>query len=371
MDYSIYDAAFHSGPARRASKRERHQAVKSFSKCALAILLFILISNAVVIAVEVMILLFFPPHLAEKIVLNPYFAWSMQVLGPYLIAFPTLLLITHGMPRARYKSSKMTASEFITVFIICTGAVMVGSYISDMVSFVIQIFGGAPVVDITANLILETPVSIILLVVVIIGPLVEELIFRKVLIDRMSIYGDRLAVAVSSVMFGIFHGNLSQLFYATALGVALGYVYTKTRKVKYTALLHMLINLFGTLPSVIMLKCDQRMYEIGTKYPDGIIPSDAVADTFEVLNATVTIFSLAAIQYALALTGIILFIVLTAKGAYKFSTQCEISLPKRTVFRASFLNLGMILYILFSLATIILSLYPNILNDLLAASLTS
>ena len=48
--------------------------------------------------------------------------------------------------------------------------------------------------------------------------------FRKLIIDRMSIYGDKLAIIVSSIAFGLFHGNFYQIFYATLIGFILGYV---------------------------------------------------------------------------------------------------------------------------------------------------
>ena len=52
-----------------------------------------------------------------------------------------------------------------------------------------------------------------LVFVSIFAPMVEEFIFRKVLIDRMRVYGDTAAIVVSALMFGLFHGNFFTIFF--------------------------------------------------------------------------------------------------------------------------------------------------------------
>ena len=80
--------------------------------------------------------------------------------------------------------------------------------------------------------------------------LVEELIFRKLMLDRIRNYGEKTAIVFSAICFGLFHGNLTQFLYAFSVGLFLGYVYCKTGKVHYTMIMHALLNLFS---SMIML----------------------------------------------------------------------------------------------------------------------
>ncbi len=365
MEYRIYEATFHTGKEGHASKRVRREAVKSFSVCALSAVVFSILSSIVISVIEVALLLILGKDVAWEIFESNYFMWAMQIIGPYLIAFPVLLLMTKNLPRARYKKTKMSSGEFITVFLISTGVMVLGSFISNIISGVIEAVFEIPVTNVPAELILGTPLWIILAVVVIIGPIVEELIFRKVFIDRMSLYGDRLAIITSSIMFGLFHGNISQLVYATALGCILGYVYTKTRSVKYSAALHMLINFFGTVPAFLITDAAYKMEEISAKYPDGIIPEEAFYDNIEILKSSITVLTVSVVQYACAIAGIVLFIVLTAKRAYSVSNRCEIRLPKRTVFRAVFFNFGMIIFLFVSILTVLLSINPFLLDTLL------
>lgn len=77
-------------------------------------------------------------------------------------------------------------------------------------------------------------------------PIMEEIIFRKLLIDNMSKYGISAAILVSALLFGLYHGNLSQFFYAFGLGIIFGAVYAYSGKVIYTILLHISINLYSS-----------------------------------------------------------------------------------------------------------------------------
>ncbi len=80
----------------------------------------------------------------------------------------------------------------------------------------------------------------------IVVPLLEELLFRKLLIDSTSKYGFGASILLSGLIFGLFHGNFVQFFYATALGILFAYIYASTGKLRYTALLHMGYNLYAS-----------------------------------------------------------------------------------------------------------------------------
>ena len=80
----------------------------------------------------------------------------------------------------------------------------------------------------------------------------SELLFRKLLIDRVAGYGQGVAVVLSGVMFAFFHGNLNQFIYAFALGALLAFIYVKTGKLFYVISLHMAINFMGTFVTYLV-----------------------------------------------------------------------------------------------------------------------
>lgn len=82
--------------------------------------------------------------------------------------------------------------------------------------------------------------------VCIIAPITEEYMFRGVLMMSMSRYGVRFALIVTSVFFGLLHGNIAQTPMAVLLGLALGYIALKTGSIKYSILIHFLNNTWAT-----------------------------------------------------------------------------------------------------------------------------
>lgn len=57
-----------------------------------------------------------------------------------------------------------------------------------------------------------------------IAPVTEELLFRGGVMRTLQPYGRRFAVASTALLFGLFHGNLTQAVFAAAVGLLLGYV---------------------------------------------------------------------------------------------------------------------------------------------------
>ncbi|MDY5398349.1 MAG: CPBP family intramembrane glutamic endopeptidase [Collinsella sp.] len=95
----------------------------------------------------------------------------------------------------------------------------------------------------------EAGYSWVCLSTVAIGPIFEEVLFRGLVYSVAERgFGGYAPAILSSVLFGLWHGQPVQMIYATVIGVALGLVYMKTKNLLYPILLHMLINLYSTLP---------------------------------------------------------------------------------------------------------------------------
>ncbi|WP_442856211.1 CPBP family intramembrane glutamic endopeptidase [Butyrivibrio sp. MC2021] len=81
-----------------------------------------------------------------------------------------------------------------------------------------------------------------MIMVAVLAPIFEELVFRKLIIDRTIRYGELMSIVFSSLAFGLFHCNLYQVFYAFVLGLILGYVYVRTGNIILTIIMHMCVN---------------------------------------------------------------------------------------------------------------------------------
>ena len=74
------------------------------------------------------------------------------------------------------------------------------------------------------------------------APVVEELVFRGLILRGLEPYGKRFAIFSSAVLFGLFHGNLIQSPYAFVVGLVLGYT-AMEYSITWAMVLHMMNNL--------------------------------------------------------------------------------------------------------------------------------
>lgn len=79
--------------------------------------------------------------------------------------------------------------------------------------------------------------------------LIEEMIFRGYILGALRVHGDGLAVVLSAVLFGLFHGNVLQIPFALILGLAMGYLVVQTDSIWPAVLLHFANNLMSVLLS--------------------------------------------------------------------------------------------------------------------------
>ncbi|MGN0346196.1 MAG: lysostaphin resistance A-like protein [Lachnospiraceae bacterium] len=94
-----------------------------------------------------------------------------------------------------------------------------------------------------ANYNADIPTGLGIVLYVLVSPLVEELVFRWLLLGRIQKHlGIPLAVFTSAVFFGFYHGNILQGIYATMMGLLLALVYVWSGSLWHPVLLHTAAN---------------------------------------------------------------------------------------------------------------------------------
>ncbi len=100
------------------------------------------------------------------------------------------------------------------------------------------------------NEIYGTNAIFVIIRVVILTPLVEELIFRGLTFNRLKNYTNFWAAAlISSALFGLYHMNLAQGFYAFLYGIVMCLIYDVFRNLWATILLHFAGNTLSIILS--------------------------------------------------------------------------------------------------------------------------
>ena len=172
----------------------------------------------------------------------------------YVLGFPVFYWLTRPTPAWHLpKGRRMTARTMLLVFVACAGSAYIGNMIGLAMMAVRDLAAGSYTMNPVTDLVEEASLGMTLILTVFVAPAMEELMFRKMLVDRLIPFGQRFAVVVSGISFGLFHGNFFQFFYACALGMIFAYVYSSTGKIRYNVILHMLLNLMGgVLPMALL-----------------------------------------------------------------------------------------------------------------------
>lgn len=183
------------------------------------------------------------------IVETDWYVWAVTALSVVGVGLPSFYLTTKGIPNSRRgEKQKLKFTHFLGIFFICSAAMYLTNFFSIILTFLISLAKGENIFDLNPllDIIEGSNFALTLLYAAIVAPIVEELLFRKLLLDKLRRFGDIPAMLITGAAFGLFHMNLSQMFYATALGVIFAYVTIRTNTVKYSIFLHMMINFMGT-----------------------------------------------------------------------------------------------------------------------------
>ena len=76
----------------------------------------------------------------------------------------------------------------------------------------------------------------------VLAPVFEEYWFRGVIQSSLAPYGNGFAILVSSLCFGMAHGNIHQFCYTVIVGISLGYVRYATGSLVPTMIMHAIFN---------------------------------------------------------------------------------------------------------------------------------
>ena len=320
---------------------------KQFSKIGLVLFLGTLIIYAVQIIVSAIVKNI--PAIAE----NSNLSFIAGMLPMYIIAFPIIFLMFKKVPvQISGEKKKMKFSHIIVAFFITYAGSYLCNFASIMITTIVGIFKQSPVDNVMLEVIGSINPLVNFFIVVICAPIMEELLFRKMIIDRTSSYGEGVSVIFSGLLFGLFHGNLVQFSYAFLIGAFFGYIYIKTKNIVYPIILHMAMNFLGSFVSSLLLDASGYMDLMD------IMASDRMGVEMIPFIMAHILGLILFILYAMALmacvvAGIILFFVNLRK--FKFNAG-ENSIEKGKLFKTVILNLGVILFCAFWIVQIILQL---------------
>ncbi len=128
---------------------------------------------------------------------------------------------------------------------------------------------------------------ILLFQLVVIAPIFEEFWYRGVVMERLKPYGNGFAIFVSALLFGMTHANLQQFFYATTLGICLGYIAITTKSIVVTTVMHAIFNSISGLMLFLLAFPEVQDYMLALQRGESPEPTGMVIGYFIYMFAVV------------------------------------------------------------------------------------
>ncbi len=315
---------------------------RKFSRISLAFVICIFVTYLAVYAIQTVVyLLGFGKNLSENI----YWQWVISLLPLYLFGVPAIFLFVRKTEILPPKKKRLPIGEFLLLFLIGRFFTLAGTYISNFLIGITETFLKSPITDATSELISSTPAWLTFISAVIIAPIVEELIYRKIIIDRIYAHGEWIAILFSSIIFALAHGNLYQVAYAFLNGCILGLLYIRTGHLRYSIAFHMLTNFLGSIVILPIIDAQTKL--------EAMIMAENMNAEYITLSMLIGGYSITKIF--LALLGAVVLCVCYKQ--YIPKKQAIDPIPRVFVLHTVAVNPGFIAFLVVSAFEFIMSFY--------------
>ena len=171
----------------------------------------------------------------------------------YLVALPVATLIIRSIhnPQPSMAPKMLSARKFVHYGALSIGLMYLFNIVGNLINLLLAAIKGAPVVNLVEESVSTYSLWRGILLLVVLAPLAEEFLFRKVVYEAVGNYGEKAYLFTSACLFMLMHGNVVQYPYAFVLGMLFAWIYLRTGNIWNTILLHAAANFVGGVLSMI------------------------------------------------------------------------------------------------------------------------
>lgn len=296
-----------------------------FNRLGFGLVLFALVQSLLPMGIRALV-----SAIAPQWVNNAFFGIPLVYLSMYLVGFPLMLLLLRGIPNRlpvypNNQKQKLGIGTLLALYPISFTVLTLLAVAAGLIEHLIGKSGTVSAADLASS---DVPQWVFFVAGVLIAPIMEEIIFRRLIYNKVAGYGAGVYILWSSLTFGLFHMNFGQSLYAGAMGVIFAVVMYKTGNVLYSIILHIMINLTGGIGigTIVMRSGNETILAIYNYY----------------------VFALIIIGFILSIIFIIrkFFVIHAEKGEY--------TLPHKKV---AFLNPGTVIFCLGCIGIIVAAFF--------------
>ena len=174
----------------------------------------------------------------------------------WILSFPIIYYFVKTYKKYKYfkTNEKLNAKDFSVYFAL---AFWIGNFFSFLIVLMSSHKGRTPVVAIYESLYTD------IIMTVFVAPVLEEIVFRGVIMNNLKKYGIKTAIIINSIFFALSHYNTDMIIPAFFTGIIFSYVAYKY-SIKYSILIHFFINAITKTSQVLaILRIDILLILIG------------------------------------------------------------------------------------------------------------
>lgn len=170
-------------------------------------------------------------------------AWWTFIVGIITCIIIVILIYKNRDFFKIYKGEKATTAQAIGWGILGFFLVFFGQTIAAYIETLLGIEVGS---QNTLNLVEITKAAPIMIIsIAIIGPILEEIVFRRVIFGSLlQVQGFWISAIVSGVVFAAVHIDFTHILLYTVCGLIFAYLYHKTKRLLAPIIAHILLNTF-------------------------------------------------------------------------------------------------------------------------------
>ena len=174
----------------------------------------------------------------------------------WILSLPIIYYFVKTYKKYEYfkTNKKLNAKDFSVYFAL---AFWIGNFFSFLIVLMSSHKGRTPVVAI------YEPLYTDIIMTVFVAPVLEEIVFRGVIMNNLKKYGIKTAIIINSIFFALSHYNTDMIIPAFFTGIIFSYVAYKY-SIKYSILIHFFINAITKTSQVLaILRIDILLILIG------------------------------------------------------------------------------------------------------------
>ena len=163
----------------------------------------------------------------------------------WILSFPIIYYFVKTYKKYEYfkTNEKLNAKDFSVYFAL---AFWIGNFFSFLIVLMSSHKGRTPVVAI------YEPLYTDIIMTVFVAPVLEEIVFRGVIMNNLKKYGIKTAIIINSIFFALSHYNTDMIIPAFFTGIIFSYVAYKY-SIKYSILIHFFINAITKTSQVLAI----------------------------------------------------------------------------------------------------------------------